>query len=330
MHPTLHTTSTVHRPFSHPQLILAPMAGITEPVFRMLCKKHGADIVVTEMVSVEALYRQAKPALKLMDITPGERPVGIQLFGADPKKFAWCAAYIDEHIGPDFIDLNCGCPAPKIVKKNGGSALLKDEKLYARIIESMVQATSVPVTVKIRSGWEMHTWVDVAYAKIAQECGAAAITVHPRSKTMGFSGHSFRERIGEVKNAVSIPVVGNGDVRTPRDALDMFEQTGCDSIMIGRGTYGNPWLFDSIKKALKGEQATAVSRKEKIDTAREHLNAYCRVHGEHRASREMKKHISWYIKGIPQASQLRNDIFRSQSVRELQELLHSDILNDRS
>ncbi|MBD3319893.1 MAG: tRNA dihydrouridine synthase DusB [Chitinivibrionales bacterium] len=313
--------------FAGKKLILAPMAGITDTVFRSLCRKHGADIVVTEMVSVEAVYRKATPCFELMDINATGHPAGIQLFGSDPDKFACAAAFVEENTPADFIDLNCGCPVIKVVKKNGGAALLRDEDRYARIITAMVNAVSLPVTVKIRSGWEMHAWVDVSFARIAEACGAAAVTVHPRSRTMGFSGHSFWERIAEVKNAVSIPVVGNGDIQTPEDGLSMFEQTGCDSIMIGRAAYGNPWIFSMTRAALTGKAIAPVSQKDKIQAAAQHLDLYIQAHGECRAAREMKKHIAWYLKGIPGAAELRRSIFQSRSTDELRKLLFSIPLN---
>jgi len=219
------------------KLLCAPIAGITETVFRTLCRKHGADIVLSEMVSAEGIRHNAKNTTALIRYNKEERPIGIQLFGADPEHLAYAAQYVEEHALPDFIDLNSGCPVPKVVKKNGGAALMKDPKLFKNILHHMVKAVQTPVTVKIRSGWYKHDWIDIELAKIAEGCGVAALTLHPRSKTMGFSGHSFWERIALVKQAVNIPVIGNGDITEPHHALEMLTQTGCDSVMIGRGKY---------------------------------------------------------------------------------------------
>lgn len=297
------------------------MAGITETVFRSICRKQGADIVVSEMISAEGINRHVKNTTSLIFFDASERPFGIQLFGAHPLRMGDAARYLEEHAQPDFIDLNAGCPVPKVVTRNGGSALLKDSKLFEQIVVSMVKAVHIPITVKIRSGWSTGEWVDTLYAKIAQENGAAAITLHPRSKTMGFSGHSFWERIRLVKQTVSIPVIGNGDILKPEDGLQMFSETGCDSIMIGRGSLGNPWIFHQIKEIMNGKTEAPVSFKEKTAQALFHLREYARKHGEKKASREMKKHLAWYIAKIPCASLFRNQIFRADSIEKLEEII---------
>jgi nifR3 family TIM-barrel protein len=302
------------------KLILAPMSGITEPVFRFICRKNGVDIVISEMVSAEGIYYNSKKTIDLINFKPGERPIGIQLFGANAKHLAYAAQYVEEHAQPDFIDVNSGCPVPKVVKKNGGSALLKDPGLFKNILSHMVKAVSVPVTVKIRSGWYKHQWVDTEFAKIAEDSGVAAITVHPRSKTMGFTGHSYWDRISLVKKAVTIPVIGNGDIVTPEDGLKMFSQTGCDSIMIGRATYGNPWIFRKIKEMRERKTVTSVTKKEKYNTVLHHLNEYRHTHGDLRAVKEMKKFISWYLRGEPGAAVLRDKIFRAKNIEELEEI----------
>ena len=308
--------------FKNNQLVLAPMAGVTDSVVRMICKEQGADIVFSEMVSAEGLFYGSKATRALMEFEETERPIGIQLFGADPDHLAHAAAFVQDTCKPDFIDLNSGCPVPKVVKKNGGSALLRDRDLFRKIITAMTRVLSIPLTVKIRSGWNKHVWVDVEFAKIAEDAGAAAITVHPRSQTMGFSGHSFWERIAEVKKAVSIPVIGNGDIITAQDALKMFEETGCDSVMIGRGAYGNPWIFRQIKEHLQGAPPSEPSIATRVQTACDHIERFISRYGEIAATRLMKKHIAWYIKGVPEASQYRNRIFRSQSTAELTDALN--------
>lgn len=303
--------------FLNNKVILAPMAGITEKIFRSLCKEQGADIVISEMVSAEGLFYGSKATAKLMEFRESERPIGIQLFGSDPDHLARAAAYVQKHVKPDFIDLNSGCPVPKVVKKNGGSALLQNAALFKKILRAMVNEVSIPVTVKIRSGWHKHQWVDIEFARIAQDCGVAALTLHPRSQTMGFSGHSFWERIAEVKNAVSIPIIGNGDIYCPLDAVRMVKETGCDSVMIGRGAYGNPWIFSQIRSAFLGMGVTEVSPIHKLDMALRHLLDFSREYGENCAIKEMKRHIAWYIKGLPGASQCRDHIFRAQTMEQL-------------
>jgi len=303
--------------FLNNKVILAPMAGITEKVFRTLCKENGADIVVSEMVSAEGLFYGSKATMDLMKFSECERPIGIQLFGSDPDHMARAAAFVQKHVKPDFIDLNSGCPVPKVVKKNGGSALLQNASLFQKILKAMKKELSIPVTVKIRSGWHKYEWVDTEFAMIAQDCGAAALTIHPRSQTMGFSGHSFWERIAEVKKTVSIPVIGNGDINTPSDALKMVRETGCDSVMIGRGAYGNPWIFSQIKSAFLGKSVLPVSAQEKLEMAVRHLLEFSREYGENSALKEMKRHIAWYIKGMPGASQYRDLIFRAQTLEIL-------------
>ncbi len=300
------------------KIFLAPMAGITDQVFRSICKEMGADVVVSEMVSAESVKYNKQGVATLAAFNESERPIGIQLFGSHPGRLAEAAQYIEQTFQPDFIDLNSGCPVPKVVKKNGGSALLKDPQLFSQILTAMVKAISIPVTVKIRSGWLKHQWVDCEIAKIAEEAGVSAIAVHPRSKTMAFTGHSFWERIARVKESVSIPVIGNGDIITPQDGKAMMEQTGCDSIMIGRSVYGNPWIFKQLKEYLKNSTITPISWSERKRVALHHFQEYRRVHGDTLAAAEMKKHVAWYAKGIPGASTFRNQVFRSQTADQIE------------
>ena len=211
---------------------------------------------------------------------------------------------------------------PKVVKKNGGAALLKDPKLFKDILTKLTKAVSLPVTVKLRSGWRKNEWVDTDYAKIAEECGVTAITLHPRSKTMAFTGHALWERIALLKKTVSIPVIGNGDIIMPQDGLNMFSQTGCDSIMIGRGAYGNPWIFQQIKQLLAGKEINLVSSEDKLQTALIHLKGYKRVYGEKRAAREMKKHLAQYTRGMENGAIVRDTIFRAKSTDEMKGALN--------
>jgi tRNA-dihydrouridine synthase B len=303
--------------FSGKKLFLAPMAGITECLFRTLCREHGADIVMSEMVSAEGLFYKSKATDSLLSFEKQERPIGIQLFGAKPDHMAHAAEHVQKRANPDFIDLNSGCPVSKVVKKNGGASLLKDLRLFKELVSAMVTAASVPVSVKIRSGWSEHDWVDVEFAQAAVECGASAIILHPRSKSMGFSGHSYWERIAVVKKAVKVPVVGNGDILSEQDTQDMFSQTGCDSVMIGRGAMGNPWIFSRIKAFLSHKPVHMPSPQERIETALEHLRRYKKLYGEKKTAADMKKPASWYIRGLPGASGVRARIFRAKTTGEI-------------
>ena len=287
------------------------MAGITETVFRSLCRENGADVVMSEMVSAEGIFRKSKKTRNLLGFKTQERPIGIQIFGSHPEHIAYAAAFIEEHCRPDFIDLNSGCPVPKVVNKNGGAALLRDVSLFQKIISSMVKAVSTPVTVKLRSGWSQNEFVDVQFAKIAQDCGVAAVILHPRSKTMVFSGHSFWERIGVVKSAVSIPVIGNGDLTSAYDAKAMLAQTGCDSIMIGRAALGNPWIFSQVKRILAGMEPEIPTSALRFSTVIRHIESYREEYGEKKATNDLKKHLAWYCKGLPGAASLRNVFFRA-------------------
>ncbi|MFP4014018.1 MAG: tRNA dihydrouridine synthase DusB [Chitinispirillaceae bacterium] len=311
------------------KLILAPMAGIADTVFRRLCKKNGADMVVSEMVSADGLHYGSPNTESLMAFDPSEKPIGIQLFGSDPDRLAEAARFAQDRVRPDFIDLNSGCPVLKVVKRNGGSALLKNPRLFEKIVRALTDAVSIPVTVKIRSGWRKHEWVDEEFARIAEASGAAALTLHPRSQTMMFTGHSFWERIRVVKRAVSIPVVGNGDIFSGEDALRMFSETGCDAVMVGRGSYGNPWIFKEIRAAMEGCAFSAPSREERCATVLEHIRLFRSVHGEQRACGEMKKHSAWYLKGLPGASAARSRLNQAGSSVELEEIVE-DVLTTKA
>jgi tRNA-dihydrouridine synthase B len=309
--------------FSGNKLFLAPLAGISDTVFRGLCREHGADVVMSEMVSAEGLFYKSKATAALLRFSEAERPVGIQLFGAKPDHMARAAEFIEKTVHPDFIDLNSGCPVPKVVKKNGGASLLRDLRLFSNMVRALVSAVSVPVSVKLRSGWNEHEWTDVEFARAAVDSGANAIILHPRSKTMGFSGHSYWERIAVVKKSVSVPVVGNGDIVTAQDGCDMLSRTGCDSVMVGRGALGNPWIFSQIKCAMRNRPITGITPRERIETASLHLARFTKVYGEKKAAADLKKHISWYIKGLSCAAALRTKIFHAKTVRGLEEILES-------
>ena len=305
------------------ELFLAPMAGITETVFRSLCREQGAGAVVSEMVSAEGLLRSGKQTLRLCAFDESERPVGIQVFGADPGRMAVAAAWVEEHGRPEFIDLNSGCPVPKVVKRNGGAALLRNPPMFERIVTAMVKAVKIPLTVKLRSGWNTGEWVDVEFARIAEGSGAAAVFLHARSKVMRFSGHALWERIALVKKAVKIPVVGNGDICTPEDAVRMKNETGCDGFMIGRGALGNPWIFRQIRQAMAHETVEEIKPAERYNTAINHIAQFRERYGELRANKEMRKHVAWYIKGQPNVTEYRDRVFRSKSTSELEQIVQN-------
>jgi tRNA-dihydrouridine synthase B len=302
-------------------LFLAPMAGITDMLFRRLCREQGADAVVSELVSAEGLLRSGKQTLRLLAFDESERPLGIQIFGSDPGRMASAATLVEERCRPDFIDLNSGCPVPKVVRRNGGAALLKNPALFEQIVTAMAKAVKTPITVKLRSGWNTGEWVDVEFARIAEASGAAAVFLHARSKTMLYSGTALWERIALVKEAVTIPVIGNGDICSPEDAVRMKRETGCDGLMVGRGALGNPWIFRRIKQALADKPIDEIKPHERYATAGSHLARVVELYGEKRAAREMRKHIAWYLRGQHNATQFRDSIFRAKSTAELEQVI---------
>jgi len=302
-------------------IFLAPMAGVADTVYRGLCREQGADVTVSEMVSADGLHYKSPNTASLMKFGESERPAGVQLFGSDPGRLAEAARFAYEYAKPDFIDLNSGCPVAKVVRRNGGAALLKDPALFGRIVSAMSRAVPIPVTVKIRSGWNTHEWVDEEFARIAQDNGAAAVTLHPRSQSMMFTGHSFWERIAIVKRAVSIPVIGNGDILGGRDAVRMLSETGCDAVMVGRASFGNPWIFAEIRAALRGEAYNPPSAKERGDMVLRHIREYRDTHGERFACGEMKKCAAWYLKGLAGANAARSRVFAASSSAEIEEVV---------
>jgi nifR3 family TIM-barrel protein len=302
-------------------LFLGPMAGVTDLPFRLLCKKKGADLVCTEMISAKGLLYQNKNTEILMRIAEEERPAALQLFGSDPDILADMAMKI-EHRNFDLLDINMGCPVPKVVNNGEGSALMKDPKLIGRIVRKVSDAIHKPVTVKIRKGFDEENINAVEVARIAEENGAAAIAVHARTRAQFYSGKADWEIIRKVKEAVSVPVIGSGDVQTPEDARRMLEQTGCDGIMIARAARGNPWLFGQIKTYLaSGVLLPKPDFDELRDMILRHGRLAIEYKGEYTGMREMRKHVAWYTAGYPGSSRLRNQVNDIETYEDLVRLL---------
>ena len=301
-------------------LVLAPMAGVTDLPFRLLCKEHGVGLVCMEMVSAKAIYYKNKNTEQLLEIYPQERPVSLQLFGSDADIIAEMAAKIEDRPF-DILDFNMGCPVPKVVNNGEGSALMKNPKLVEEILTKLVRAVKKPVTVKIRKGFDEEHVNAVEIARIAESCGVAAVAVHGRTRQQYYSGHADWDIIRQVKEAVQIPVIGNGDLHTAEDVCRMKEQTGCDGFMIGRGAQGNPWIFEQILHKLEtGDELPRPTVQEVTEMVLRHARLQVEIKGEYTGMREIRKHAAWYTAGYRNSSKLRGKINEVETIQQLEEL----------
>jgi tRNA-dihydrouridine synthase B len=314
-------------PFPYPvasriPLFLAPMAGVSESPFRRLCRSFGADVVVTEFLSAEGIRRENDATLSKLRFGPDERPIGVQIFGADAQGMGEAAAIVTDVFAPEFIDINFGCPVKKVVKRNGGSGCLKDLDLVESVIRTVVSHTHLPVTVKIRSGWSEEMRDPVSIARRCEDAGARALTLHPRTRAQMYSGDARWDEIGAVVDALEIPVIGNGDIKTPADAARMHAETGCAGVMVARGSFGQPWIFTQARALLDGLPVpSAPPVAERFAVALRHAAMAASYEPDPRgAAIEFRKHLGWYVKGLPGSANLRRRLHAVESLGEVEGL----------
>lgn len=299
------------------EVFLSPMAGVTDLPFRTICKEKGCGMLYTEMINAKALCYDDENTKKMLRMDKDEHPVAVQIFGSDPE-FMGKAAIIMNQYPNEILDINMGCPAPKVIKNGDGSALMRNPKLAAEVLTAVVKNSEKPVTLKIRKGWDDDSVNAVEIAKIAEECGISALAIHGRTREQFYSGKADWDIIAEIKQAINIPVIGNGDVFEVEDAVNMLEKTKCDAIMIGRGAQGNPWIFNRINHYMKtGEILPEPTLEEKITTAIRHMNLAVAEHGDYVAVREMRKHIGWYLKRLKNSAKYRDQINKITDYKEV-------------
>ena len=303
-------------------LYLAPMAGVSESPFRRLCRRFGADVVVTEFLSAEGIRRENPATIDKLRFGPDERPIGVQIFGADPAAMGEAARLVTDVFQPEFIDINFGCPVKKVVKRNGGSGCLKDLSLVQSVIRSVAAGTHLPVTVKIRSGWSEQTRDPVTIGLRCQDAGARALALHPRTRTQMYTGAARWEEIAAVVAALEIPVIGNGDIKTAEDAVRLQRETGCAAVMIARGSFGQPWIFDQTRALLEAKpKPAAPSVERRFEIALEHARMVAAYDLDPRgAAIEFRKHLGWYVKGVHGSADLRRRLYAVESLSEVEDV----------
>ena len=313
------------------KIVMAPMAGISNSAYRRICKEMGCGLIYAEMVSDKAISFGNKKTIDMLYMTDFERPIAQQIFGTDVDSFVTAAKYIEENMHPDIIDINMGCPVPKVaVRAQAGSALLKNPEKIREIVTAVVNTVKVPVTVKIRSGWDNKHINAVEVAKICEEAGASAICIHPRTRSDGYSGKADWSIIKKIKEAVKIPVIGNGDVKNPEDVVKMLNETGCDAVMLGRGLLGNPWLIKNSLLLLNNKKYEIPTKEEKIKMCIKHLEYLNETKCEKLAILEIRSHISWYLKGIEGASIIKNKVYQCSNIHDIMQLLNDFLGDDKN